>query len=297
MATDLFPMLGMSWTTHKIPTTVTQVRTAPNLRTQRNSLTPQPAWDFEVSLDFLPTDVPFSPPALALAKADLTVIFGFFCDMGGRHKDWLFRDPQDYRVRGGLMGIADGVTPAFYFSRTFRATPEPIGQVDLLEKFAFAPGDVNAGTDTIAAVDHDLVTGDGPLFVANVGGALPVGLTVLTPYWAIADTANAVRLAASKANAIAIPPVAVDITTAGTGAHSITGGWAVYDDGVLQLAGVSFFAPNQFVFDVSPDAGDVITADFDFLFVCHFLADAADAEQFNANLFQMMQLQFRADPP
>lgn len=293
MVTDLFPLqLGVSWTTHKIMNFATQVRTSTSLRTARNSLTQFPAWDFEVSFVYLPTDKPF---ASGTAQADLYLIQGFFFDMRGRQKAFLFRDPQDYRVRAGAAGVGDAVTTAFYFTRTLRTLAEPVGQVDMLQKFAFAPGDVNAGADTIAAPAHGLSTGDGPLFAANTGGALPAGLTALTPYWVIADSANAVRLAASEANALA--GTAVDITGAGTGAHSLTGGWAVYVGGTLQLSGVSFFAPNQFVFGVAPAAGAVITADFDFFFVCHFLSDIADAEQFNSNLFQLMQVQFRADPP
>lgn len=291
MATDLFPIeLGRSWTAHKIPTYATQVRTAANLRSARNSLTPFPAYDFEVSFPYLPSDAPFMS---ATPDPDLQRIAGFFKRMRGQGKTWLFRDPFDFRARGYAQASGDGVTTEFKFLAPILGDAEPVGQVDLLERFGFAPGDVTPASDQIAHAAHGLSAGDGPFFVASTG-ALPAGLSALTPYWSIADSANAVRLAASKADALA--GTAVDITGVGAGAHSLTGGWAVYVDGALQLAGVSFSAPNGFAFAAAPTAGQAITADLDYLFVCQFLQDAADFEQFAGDLFELGQLQFRADP-
>jgi hypothetical protein len=171
------------------------------LRTQRNSLTPYPAWDFEVSFVYLPADAPFA----SIGQTDLEEVMGFFLNRRGRYGAFLHRDPNDQQVIGGVQGVGDGVTTEFYFMRTLGGFAEPVGQVD------------------------------------------------------------------------------------------IDAGWTVYVDGVAQVSGVSFFAPNQFVFDVAPDSGS-ITADFDFFFVCHFLADAADFESFNRDLWQLQQVQFRADP-
>jgi hypothetical protein len=47
---------------------------------------------------------------------------------------------------------------------------------------------------------------------------------------------------------------------------------------------------------VAPADAAVITGTFTYDFVCHFLQDAADFEQFNRDLFQLQQVQFRADP-
>jgi hypothetical protein len=125
--------------------------------------------------------------------------------------------------------------------------------------------------------------------------AIPPGLAANTPYWAIKVDAATIRLAASAADAAGA--VAVDITGAGAGVHSLTGGFAIYDAGVLQTAGITFSAPNGFTFAVAPVDTHAITADFDYLFVCHFLKDMADAEQFAGDLFMLQQVQFRADPP
>ena len=76
-----------------------------------------------------------------------------------------------------------------------------------------------AATDQLAATAHGFGTGSGPLIVTNSGGALPAGLSATTRYWAILVDANTIKLATSRPNAMA--GIAVDITGAGTGTHSI----------------------------------------------------------------------------
>lgn len=206
MITARFPtQLGMALTAHKTPTYVTQVRTAANLKTTRNSLTPWPAWDFQVDLDYLPTDAPFMS---GTSSPDFSVICGFFKKMKGKFGAFLFRDPQAHQVTNGSQATGDGVTLQFPFMRMDDGEPDPVGQVD-------------------------------------------------------------------------------------TGA-----GWTIYVDGVAQVegSGISFVAPNQYAFDVAPADAAVITGTFTYDFVCHFLQDAADFEQFNRDLFQLQQVQFRADP-
>lgn len=80
-------------------------------------------------------------------------------------------------------------------------------------------GTVTPAADTIAITAHGMTTGDGPYYVQNSGGGLPAPLTVSTPYWIIVTDANTIKLATSKANALAL--TAIDITTAGTGTQTI----------------------------------------------------------------------------
>lgn len=213
MVTPVFPIgLGLSWTTRKTPNFVTQVRTNTSLKTSRNSLTPFPAWDFEVSFVWLLDDD--SQPNITLGTTDLKYVEGFFLDRRGRYGPFLHKDPNDYLVAGGNMlrltdqlTGGDGVTTEFWFARTLAPFVEPVGQVD---------------TDT---------------------------------------------------------------------------GYTIYIDGVaVDPADFTFVAPNKITFDVAPDDGAVITADFEFSFVCHFLNDAADFESFAGNLWELQQVQFRADP-
>ena len=73
----------------------------------------------------------------------------------------------------------------------------------------------NATTDVVTSTAHGLVTGSGPFFVMNVGGALPGGLSTLTNYYFIRIDADTGKIAANQANALANIPI--NLTTNGTG--------------------------------------------------------------------------------
>jgi hypothetical protein len=60
----------------------------------------------------------------------------------------------------------------------------------------------NAGTGTLAAASHGLNTGDGPIELSTTS-ALPAGLAVSTPYYAIRVDSGHFQLASSLANALA----------------------------------------------------------------------------------------------
>lgn len=70
----------------------------------------------------------------------------------------------------------------------------------------------DAGTDLLTANSHGLDAGD-QIFFTNVGGALPAGLSVNTPYYLRTVTTNTFKVATSLGGE------AVDITGAGTGTH------------------------------------------------------------------------------
>lgn len=57
---------------------------------------------------------------------------------------------------------------------------------------------------------------------------------------------------------------------------------------------VSITRPNQLVFGVAPAAGTIITADFDYWFVCRFLEDKAEFNKFMFKLWEMQKLTFRS---
>ncbi len=76
----------------------------------------------------------------------------------------------------------------------------------------------DAGTDTITtSAPHGKVTGDGPMVVRNVGGALPTGYTALLDVYAIVTGASTMKLALTSADALANVPIL--ISNAGTGTH------------------------------------------------------------------------------
>jgi hypothetical protein len=76
-----------------------------------------------------------------------------------------------------------------------------------------------AATDICTAVAHGAITG--LKVAASTTTTLPAPLTA-TNYWIVKLSADTFSLATSLANAIAVPPVVVDITDAGTGTHTLT---------------------------------------------------------------------------
>lgn len=78
----------------------------------------------------------------------------------------------------------------------------------------------DAGTDTLTITAHGLLTGDGPVAVRNIGGALPAATPALGPVldrWVIRVDANTLKIATSNANAMS--GTFIDITSDGTGTN------------------------------------------------------------------------------
>ena len=73
--------------------------------------------------------------------------------------------------------------------------------------------------DTLTAVAHGMLTGDGAVRVSNAGGALPGGLAAATDYYVIRIDNDTFYLATTRANAYA--GTRIDILDAGTGVHTL----------------------------------------------------------------------------
>lgn len=92
---------------------------------------------------------------------------------------------------------------------------------------------VDTGDDHADVTAHGFQTGEGP-FRLTTSGTLPTGLATSTDYWAINASANELRFATSRANALA--GTAVDITGAGSGTHTIeTETWLVVPANVTKV--------------------------------------------------------------
>jgi hypothetical protein len=72
---------------------------------------------------------------------------------------------------------------------------------------------------------------------------------------------------------------------------------AVYLNGVAQASGWSLTQPNALVLATAPAAGAVISADFSYGFLCRFLADQNDFENFMNGLWTVESLKFRSVKP
>lgn len=71
-------------------------------------------------------------------------------------------------------------------------------------------------TNVLHIAAHGRLTGDGPVRVSSTG-AVPGGLDDDTDYWVVRISANFLKLAASFQDAMALSPVVVDLTDAGSG--------------------------------------------------------------------------------
>jgi hypothetical protein len=68
----------------------------------------------------------------------------------------------------------------------------------------------------------------------------------------------------------------------------------IYLNGVSQASGWSLSPPNALVFASAPGPGTEITATFTYAFVCRFLEDVQDFEEFMQNLWALQSLKFRS---
>lgn len=73
----------------------------------------------------------------------------------------------------------------------------------------------------LTAVAHGRLTGDGPVQLTTAH-VLPAGLELETDYWVITVSVDTFRLAASFEDAMAVTPIPVAVTTAGTGPHTLS---------------------------------------------------------------------------
>lgn len=101
----------------------------------------------------------------------------------------------------------------------FTLTVRRNGAKDVLAFTAFT-FTAEADDDLVTKVAHTLQTGDGPVFVANSGGALPTGLAAATGYYVVKADADTLKLATTRANAFA--GVTIDITGDGTGTQTMS---------------------------------------------------------------------------
>ena len=97
------------------------------------------------------------------------------------------------------------------------------GGLTLAQPFSYTPATFTAdpSSDALTITAHGLVTGDGPFRPSNAGGALPGGLVTTRDYWIIFVDANTVRLSSSLSGAI--NGVFTNISSAGTGTHTLSG--------------------------------------------------------------------------
>lgn len=129
-----------------------------------------------------------------------------------------FKATRPGRVRRFLYNNPTGL--ALDASNGFAVSVKRVGPSDLLSFTAFTFTTTH-GTETVNAVAHGLLTGDGPVQLTNSGGALPAGYSALTDYYITKTGADSFTLAATRQ--LAYVGTAVAISGNGTGTHTLTG--------------------------------------------------------------------------
>jgi len=273
---------GIEWSTFKRPTFRTTINEAVSGRETRNARMQYPLYQFELSYSFLDE---------RNGNTDLSTMMGFFMQVKGQFGEWLYQDPSDYIAEGVESGIGDAGTVAFYGKKQMGSYTEPVGYFDLSNLFLFTNAAVDTLNDQVTVTGHNLQTGFGPVRLTTPG-TIPPGLSATVNYWLIVVNDNTLKFATSKANALL--GTAVDITGAGSGTFTASNGIAVYINGTEVPIGSAYSVVlnNTIVFLTAPALGEVVTMDFKFYYICRFLEDTQDYEQFMYNLWTLESMTF-----
>jgi hypothetical protein len=120
---------GLSWSRRKKPGFSTRVASHASGREVRVALMSYPLYEFETVYGGLTS----SASAFAgLGASSLQSLMGFFLQLQGQFGTFLYTDPDDDAVSGQGIGLGDGTTTAFQFSRALGGFAEPVGWVTAL---------------------------------------------------------------------------------------------------------------------------------------------------------------------
>ncbi len=113
---------GLAFSVHKKPNFSTSIKVASSGKEYRHTRTPFPRWDFELNYEFIENN--------RLRRNSLETILGFFLEMRGSYGTFLFKDPDDFNSVDSPLGVGDGTTTEFFFTRHMGSFSERVGQVD-----------------------------------------------------------------------------------------------------------------------------------------------------------------------
>lgn len=145
--------------------------------------------------------------------------------------DWAPYAATDGRPSGGLgskVAVGAGIA---------RRIPAPCvrtrSEINTLVTRDFT---VDDETDLLTIVGHELEHGQGPMRLRSTG-TLPGGLSGTVDVWISNPDGDpdTFMVARSRANAVAVPPIVIDITDAGIGTHTLSGGQAPNLDDTTDL--------------------------------------------------------------
>lgn len=279
MATDVFPgidpatgqtavLLGLAFDVQKRPGFSNKIVEHTSGEETATSYWENPKWDYTLTYDYLP-DRPVSVGETALHQ-----IMGFFLQMNGRFKAWLFKDPDDYVVTEGFQRTFDGVTTDFNLVRGMGGFYEPVGQLN--------------ETETLSI----WLTQDESQVIPVTPG----------PY-VVTTTHSIVDLVSVKIGATVLMPVG---GAPGIDEYSVVGHTFTFNAGrqgqtvtfnykfLVDPADYTITLPNVIAFDTAPADGAVCIASFQYYFVCRFKDDQVEFNKFMDKLWELQELNFRS---
>ena len=260
---------GLAYAFHKKPKFATNKHQAASGVSVRNALMQNPIWEFEATYEFL-------EDSSGLASSYRTLL-GFYLARQGGFDTFLFKDKDDYQTTNDPLGTADGVTTQFAFKRTMGGFSEKVGQVDQAQPISIYSTINEAGT----------VPASGPYTITTAHAAAEVqdlGVTIAGTAQNLVSGAPAAGQYAYAAGVYTFP------ASAANAAVVIRYRW------LIAPAAYSITAPNLLVFTTAPASGSIISADFQFSFVCIFTDDTADFEKFADKFWNLKTLNFETAP-
>lgn len=279
MATDVFPgidpatgdtavLKGLAFDVQKRPGFSNKIVEHTSGEETATSYWENPKWDYTLTYDYLP-DRPVS-----VGETDLHQIMGFFLQMNGRFKAWLFEDPDDHIVTAGFQKTFDGVTPDFNLVRGMGGFYEPVGQLNDTQ-----PLDIWLETDE----NHNVPAMPGPYTIT-----LPHTPTV-EPVLTIGGTPLVKVVGAPGAMQYSVAGLVYTFNAAQQGATVV-----FHYQYLVDPADYTYTAPNVIAFDTAPADGAIATASFQYYFVCRFKDDQIEFNKFMDKLWELQELNFRS---
>ena len=299
---------------HKKPTFSTIVASHVSGREVRDALYLNPIWSFELTFDGL--DGTTSGQYGALSAQSLQALMGLFLQSQGQYGSFLYVDPTDNSVAGQPFGTTDGVTSAFALQRTLGGFTEPVGWATsasnvYLNGVALPAGGLAA--PAAPSLSQVVSSGaSGRTYYAKITYTTPNGETTPSSESSLVVGANHVLQCASPS--ASGPPLATGwniYVSSSSGAETLQNAspialgtaWIEPNSGLVAGAsppssnstGWAIAAPNLVSFlGGAPPSGLAISADFSYAFLCRFVSDDLDFEQFMSNLWRAESVKFRS---
>lgn len=231
-----------------------------------------PKWTFKLSFDWLPNR--------SLANStDFKTLCGFFLARKGRFDTFLFRMPDDHHCDDVLLGTGNGTEIEFPVFRPMGEFEEPVGQVQAEDLDVYLTGAFSRSIPASGPYTVDFARSISTLTSISIGADTITDVSPATPANSMEykKVGSVFTFHSSRASATAVFHCKFLAT------NDVDGDYVL-------------LAPRVVTFNNAPAAGVQVHATFDFYFVCRFVEDQTEFEQFADRLWANGELEFRSVP-